>query len=116
MDELFNELSQPLTRRLQRMVGDHAAAEDLRQEAYARAWASAPRDAGRDHLAAWVHRTARNLAVDHLRRRNVRDLVPFDDASLGSAPDPDPEARLVAQEALGLLSPHERLLILLRFE
>jgi putative glutamine amidotransferase len=116
MEELFTELERPLTRRLQRIVGDPAAAEDLRQEAFARAWTSAPRDADRDHLRAWVHRTARNLAVDHLRRRSVRDAVPFEDEFLTGAAEPDPDARLVAQEALSRLSPHERMLILLRFE
>jgi putative glutamine amidotransferase len=116
MEHVFAELSAPLTSRLQRMVGDRAAAEDLRQEAFARAWASAPRDAGDDHLRAWVHRTARNLAVDHLRRRRVRDWVPLADETIGSTPDPDPDARIAAREALDRLTPHERLLILLRFE
>ena len=116
MIDLFDELHVPLTRRLQRMVGDPAAAEDLRQEAFVRAWQSAPRDASRDHLRAWVHRTARNLAVDHLRRRSVRDWVEFADETIGSIPDPDPDARIAAREALDRLTPHERLLVLLRFE
>ena len=116
MEELFTELERPLTRRLQRIVGDRGTAEDLRQEAFARAWMHAPRDADHDHLRAWVHRTARNLAVDHLRRRRVRDWVPFDEETLGSTPDPDPDARLMAREALDRLTPHERLLLLLRFE
>src|SRR5215218_5839262 len=116
MEDLFSELERPLTRRLTRIVGDPGEAEDLRQEAFARACASAPRDADHDHLRAWVHRTARNLAVDHLRRRRVRDWVPFAEETLGSTPDPDPDARIAAQEALGRLSPHERLLLLLRFE
>jgi putative glutamine amidotransferase len=116
MIDLFDELHVPLTRRLQRMVGDPAAAEDLRQEAFVRAWQSAPRDASDDHLRAWVHRTARNLAVDHLRRRSVRDWVEFADETVGSTPDPDPDARIAAREALDRLTPHERLLVLLRFE
>jgi putative glutamine amidotransferase len=116
MEDLFDELELPLTRRLARIVGDHSAAEDLRQEAFARAWASAPRDADPDHLRAWVHRTARNLAVDHLRRRSVRDFAPFDDETVGSSPDPDPDAGIAAREALDRLTPHERLLLLLRFE
>ena len=116
MEDLFTELEGPLTHRLQRIVGDRGTAEDLRQEAFARAWTSAPRDADRDHLRAWVHRTARNLAVDHLRRRRVREVVPFEDDLLLPADEPDPEARLVAQATLSRLSPHERLLILLRFE
>src|ERR687894_2523170 len=104
MIDLFDELHVPLTRRLQRMVGDPGAAEDLRQEAFARAWASAPRDASRDHLRAWVHRTARNLAVDHLRRRSVRDMVPFADETVGSSPDPDPEAGVTPREGPHRLS------------
>src|SRR3954467_7179929 len=98
MEDLFNELTHPLTRRLTRMVGDQAAAEDLRQEAFARAWTSAPRDAHPDHLRAWVHRTARNLAVDHLRRRSAREWVPFADETVGAQPDSDPDAGLVARE------------------
>lgn len=116
MIDLFDELHAPLTRRLQRIVGDPGAAEDLRQEAFARAWASAPRDASRDHLRAWVHRTARNLAIDHLRRRSVRDWVELNDETVGSTPDPDPDAQIAAREALDRLTPHERLLVLLRFE
>src|ERR687897_1907969 len=100
MHDLFLELERPLTHRLQRMVGDPGAAEDLRQEAFARAWTSAPRDADRDHLRAWVHRTARNLAVDHLRRRAVRDWVPFADETIGATPDPDPDERIAAREEL----------------
>ena len=115
MEDLFNELAVPLTRRLERMVGPDAA-EDLSQEAFARAWTSAPRDADSDHLRAWMHRTARNLAVDHLRRRRLREMVPLSDETIGSTPDPDPDARLAAREALERLSPHERLLLLLRFE
>ena len=116
MEELFTELERPLTRRLQRIVGDQGTAEDLRQEAFARAWTHAPRDADDDHLRAWVHRTARNLAFDHLRRQRVREWVPLAEETLGSTPDPDPDARLMAQEALDRLTPHERLLLLLRFE
>jgi putative glutamine amidotransferase len=116
MEDLFAELSVPLTRRLQRMVGDRHVAEDLRQEAFARAWASAPRDAEHGHLRAWVYRTASNLALDHLRRRKLRDWVPYTDETVGSTPDSDPDARIAAREALDRLTPHERLLLLLRFD
>ena len=75
LESVYRELHDPLTRRLERMVGDARTAEDLRQEAFARAWKSAPRDAGRGHLRGWVHRTAHNLAVDELRRRGLREVV-----------------------------------------
>jgi putative glutamine amidotransferase len=101
-----------VTRRLRALIDDHETAEDLCQEALARAWRAAPRDAGPDRLRAWLLRTARNLAIDELRRRSRRDEIALDEG-VGAAPAPaDP----IAREALALLTPHERLVLLLRFE
>jgi RNA polymerase sigma factor (sigma-70 family) len=103
----------PLTRRLQRMLGDREAAEDLCQEALAKAWTSAPADP--DHARAWLHRTATNLALDELRRRRVRQAAPLDDA-LDAGVDGDPDSALHTREALQRLTAHERMLLLLRFQ
>jgi putative glutamine amidotransferase len=113
---LYEELRQPLDRRLERLVGDPRTAEDLRQEAFARAWKSAPRDADHGHLRAWMYRTANNLAVDHLRRRRHRDALPFEEGLTPAHHDVDVDERLAAREALEMLTPHERLVLLLRFE
>jgi anthranilate synthase component 2/putative glutamine amidotransferase len=111
---LIAEQAPALTRRLARMLGDRHEAEDLCQEALTRAWSSAPRGLPDDRLRAWLHRTATNLALDELRRRRVRRSAPLDDA-LAAAPA-DPEHGLHVREALGRLTAHERLLLLLRFE
>ncbi len=116
LESVYHELRDPLTRRLERMVGDPRTAEDLRQEAFTRAWKSAPRDAGRGHLRAWVHRTAHNLAVDELRRRGVREMVTYDDELAIHAATSEADDRFDAVEALETLTPHERLVLLLRFE
>lgn len=113
---LYDELRDPLTRRLQRLVGDARTAEDLRQEAFARAWQSGPRDAGRGHMRAWLHRTAHNLAVDELRRRRVRHFVPYEDEFAPAFHDADADERIAAREALERLSAHDRFLLLMRFE
>ena len=115
LEELIAAEAPALTRRLQRMLGDSHAAEDLCQEALARAWGRAPRDLPQGHLRAWLHRTATNLALDELRRRRVRRAAPLDEALDAGAPA-DPEAALHVREALGRLTAHERLLLLLRFE
>jgi RNA polymerase sigma factor (sigma-70 family) len=115
-DALYHELSAPLTRRLERLVGDPRTAEDLRQETFARAWKSGPRDADHAHMRAWMHRTAHNLAIDELRRRRHRDWLPYDDELTPAHFDADPEERIAAREALARLTPHERLILLLRFE
>jgi putative glutamine amidotransferase len=114
IDTVFEEHSDRLTRRLERMVGSRETAEDLRQEAFLRTWRSVPRDLPADRQAAWLHRTASNLAIDELRRRRLVEMAP-----LGERPDtgaPDTDRDLEAQEALGRLTAHERLVLLLRFE
>jgi putative glutamine amidotransferase len=115
-DLLYDELQQPLDRRLERLVGDPRTAEDLRQETFARAWRSAPRDADHGHVRAWMYRTAHNLAVDHLRRRRHREWLPYDDELTPAHFDVDTDERLAAREALERITPHERLVLLLRFE
>jgi putative glutamine amidotransferase len=118
-DAILTEQTVPLTRRLLRIVGDHATAEDLRQETLVRAWRSAPRDAAAPALRAWLHRTATNLAFDELRRRRRRDHLPLDGA-LGALPAGDAGVPggtdPVLREALAQLTPHQRLVLLLRFE
>jgi putative glutamine amidotransferase len=114
IDTVFEEHSDRLTRRLERMVGSRETAEDLRQEAFLRTWRSVPRDLPTDRQAAWLHRTASNLAIDELRRRRLVEMAP-----LGERPDtgaPDTDRDLAAREALGRLTAHERLVLLLRFE
>jgi RNA polymerase sigma factor (sigma-70 family) len=117
-DAILTEQSTPLTRRLRRMVGDHATAEDLRQETLVRAWRSAPRGADAPVLRAWLHRTATNLALDELRRRRRRDHLPLH-ADLAAAATPDASSELrdpVLRAALAELTAHQRLVLLLRFE
>ena len=111
-ETVLTEQIGPLTRRAERMVGDAQTAEDLRQETLARAWRSAPRDAPAPALRAWLHRTTTNLALDELRRRRRRGEVALTDVSEPMAAQRDDEAR----EALARLTPHERLVLLLRHE
>lgn len=115
-DLLLHEQSAPLTRRLERMLGDPQLAEDVRQEAVARAWRSAPRDLPPDRLQAWLHTAARRVALDELRRRRRRSELPLHDASTVAAAPQDDDARRAAAAALAALTPHQRMLLLLRYE
>jgi len=68
-----------LFRFARRQLGDTGAAEDVVQEVFLRAWRSADTfDAGRGSLRAWLFAIARNLVVDHARRRAVRPVQPVD--------------------------------------
>jgi putative glutamine amidotransferase len=115
-DQHLLDASAGVTARLNRMVGDAAVAEDLCQETVMRAWRRAPRELPPERLRAWLHRTAANLAVDELRRRARRGEIGYDDALTGVvANDASADGRDV-REALAALTPHQRLVLLLRFE
>jgi putative glutamine amidotransferase len=114
--DLDPSLHAPLLRRLTRLLGDPDLAEDALQEALARAWRAAPRDLEPDRLAAWLHRTATNVAVDELRRRRRRAELPLHEAAAVAAAPADPPRRQAAAQALAALSPHQRMLLLLRYE
>lgn len=84
-DSMAAEWRAPLSRYLQRMIKDEAKAEDLAHETLLRFHDKADTVPG-DRRRAWLYRVARNLAIDHLRRKKlepgatVPDVLP-DDAS-----------------------------------
>jgi len=115
-DQHLIDATAGVTARLARIVGDPAVAEDLCQETFVRAWRGAPRDLPPERLRAWLHRTATNLAFDELRRRARRDEIGYDDALTGVGATDASVAGADVRDALGALTPHQRLVLLLRFE
>lgn len=87
-----------------RIVGDRAAAEDLVQETFWRAWnhgAAFRRERGT--FSAWLFAIARNAAIDRLRRNRKVQTVPLEpdgeDRPAFDLPDPDadvPESAFAA--------------------
>jgi RNA polymerase sigma factor (sigma-70 family) len=71
LDLIFVDMQKTLFKRLLRIVGDIAIAEELTHEAYLRARraieATVPQN-----IEAFLWTTARNLAFDHIRREKVR--------------------------------------------
>ena len=67
-----------LLRTLQRMVDNPSTAEDLLQETYLRV-TRALSERPISHLEPFVFQTARNLALDHLRARRLREHTLLDD-------------------------------------
>lgn len=110
-------MEQPaLERRLRRIVGSHELAEDLAQETVIRAWERGPRAGNSKQLRAWMHRVAANLAIDEARRGRRHPQLPLDEEAWGSGAAFDTDENLALQEALGRLVPHQRMLLLMRFE
>lgn len=84
--ELLSQHSGSLVRLARRLVGSPEDAEEIVQEALLRAYADRIRRARRGpQLTASVYRIARNLSIDHLRRKRLH-LVDRDE--MASRPDP----------------------------
>jgi RNA polymerase sigma factor (sigma-70 family) len=98
------------------LSGDRHAAEDLVQEAFARAWRSLPDGLSAERQQAWLRRTARNLTIDELRRRGRRPTVALDEAESAHRMATEAAAPDAAREALERLPAHQRFVLLLHFD
>ena len=125
--EAFETLAARYERPLMNFIGsyvnDRASAEDIFQETFVRVIRSISDytpDAG---LGTWIFTIARNLSLDHLRRRKRRRESPIEnEANIIPMPSPGPEAAPVAAErsdklfaAMQKLSPKKREVVVLRF-
>jgi RNA polymerase sigma-70 factor (ECF subfamily) len=127
LSQIFELLWEPVCRYLILSSVSRAVAEDLAQEAFLRLYASMEKGQSVDNVSAWVFRVARNLAVDHFRKKD-----PLNSASAESMefiasglPDPAPDAEQMVlqgenrqrfEETLRTLSHQEQQCVFLRLE
>jgi RNA polymerase sigma-70 factor (ECF subfamily) len=112
-----------LFRYLLRLVGDEAVAEDTFQQTWVQVAERIGRyDADRP-FGPWLFTVARNLALDHLRRRRPESLDDVDEPAAPAGVEGDPLAHAVARERTGrvavallALAPLDREVLSLRFE
>lgn len=101
-----------------RLTGETAAANDVLQDSFVRAWDALPEYRGDSALATWLHRIAVNASLEHLRReaRRLRRVQPV--ASLESTGAAERDAhvaeRLDLERAIGTLSADARVVFVLR--
>lgn len=98
--ELERRYRRPLRRYAQRLLRPGAAdADDVVQDALAKAYGQL-RDGQRpDDLSAWLHRICRNTAIDAVRSAQVRDSAPLEEQLLADRHE-DPEAVIARREHL----------------
>jgi RNA polymerase sigma factor (sigma-70 family) len=98
-EALFLEHWTPVYRRLVRLVGDPAEAEDLALETFMRLYQRPPEQRNGATVAAWLYRVATNLGLhsirSHLRRERYEQAAGR--AALEEAPNLEP-ARALADE------------------
>lgn len=92
--DLWRRFAPELRRYLHRKVRDAALADDLLQEVFVRVHVHLARLRAPERVAPWLYRIARNLAVDHLRRRTVHADPVAETVVWLEDPEPSPEAVL----------------------
>jgi len=118
IEELYQQYRVRIFRSIAGVVFDDAAAEDLTQETFERAWRSRSGYRGsNEEVGAWLYRIAMNAAMSWLRRQRLTRLLP---TRLFSA-DSDSggmelvENRQLADVALSALSPKLRVVVVLTY-
>ena len=114
--QLYDQEYRSVYRSIRAVVLDAAAAEDLTQETFVRAYRARDRYTPTAPPGAWLRRIGINLAISHLRRQKLARFLP---ARLYVAPDrrdyDRAEARDVVTKALTALSPKLRAAVILHY-
>lgn len=101
-----------------RVVGDGAAAEEIAQEVFVRAYRALPRFRGDASIFSWLYRITVNLCLNHLHRRARSAVPPEVAATLPDVTDPasrleSGERQALVRRAVAALPPHYRIVIVL---
>lgn len=102
-------------------IGDRADAEELAGDVFLRAVKNLGSFRGsQEQMRFWIFRVARNIVVDHYRKRSKRQTVPLDAADAVESADVEETAERNLQmeavaKALDRLTPAQREVIGLRF-
>ena len=89
--DLYRDASPRVLATLIRVLGDFDLAEEVVQEAFAAALEQWPRDGAPANPAGWLGQTARNKAIDRLRRRTLWSGKTEELSQLAIAAAPGPE-------------------------
>ncbi len=99
-----------------RLSGDRAAAEDLTQEVFVRAWRKLATFHGDAAFGTWLYRLGLNVVVSELRsgRVRVRGVPVEDDTIPAGAPAPaSPDTALDLERAIAALPANARMVFVL---
>ncbi|TMF44517.1 MAG: sigma-70 family RNA polymerase sigma factor [Chloroflexi bacterium] len=114
--QLYDQQYLSVFRSIRGVVLETAAAEDLTQETFVRAYRARHRYTPTAPPGAWLRRIGINLAISYLRRQKLARVLP---ARLYIAPDrreyDRAEARDVVTKALTTLSPKLRAAVVLHY-
>ena len=125
-EELYRRHQPLVQRRLTRLAGNAAVAEELTQETFLRAAQRIGNTGGELHFRAWVLRIATNIGIDHLRALKRTPAQSLDDMvnvvpAAGTPTVVDTEASVEMREnarfvasVLDRLNPRHRTVLVMR--
>ena len=115
-EEYYVRYRMQIYRTIRGIVLDAAAAEDLTQETFEKAFRHHRKRGEVESVGAWLHRIAVNAAISYLRRQRLARLLPLR-LFLGDQPTglEQVEARTLVTRALVTLSPKLRIAVVLHF-
>ncbi|KUL28664.1 SigE family RNA polymerase sigma factor [Actinoplanes awajinensis] len=111
-DGFYRDTSRRLLRYAYGLTGDPGEAQDLVQEAYARAWQRRRRLAGYDDPEAWLRLVVTRLSADRWRRLGVRRARAAAEPPPGPVPAPSEDVVLLVRAMRELPDAHRRALAL----
>lgn len=119
--QLYRTTLHPLRRYLTRLLGNESEAQDIAHDAYMRVYPKIE-DASAKQPEALLYTTARNLAYNRLRRRNISPISPAEiDPTHSAANEPGVVQQVIArqewarlEQAIADLPPGCRNVLLLR--
>ncbi len=85
-----------------RLLRNQAEAEDVAQETFLRAWQHANDYEPKAKLSTWLHRIARNLAIDRLRKQKTRGDQVLHDDERDAAPASGRPSQLLASKVTAI--------------
>lgn len=96
-EDVAEELSEPLRRYLERLVGDSSIADDLLQDTLLKIARALPGFEGRSSVKTWAFTIATRVATDHFRRpQNRAQMIDFDETA--HRLDTETDQKLVVDE------------------
>ncbi|MEU8612999.1 sigma-70 family RNA polymerase sigma factor [Actinoplanes sp. NPDC048791] len=111
-DAFYRDTSRRLVRYAYGLTGDPAEAQDLVQEAYARAWQRWRRLSGYEEPEAWLRLVVSRLSADRWRRLGVRRSRAAADPPPAPAAPPSEDTVLLVRAMRTLPAAHRRALTL----
>lgn len=118
---LIEQLQQPLTGYLHRLVGDREVALDLAQDTFLQVYKEIGKTTGELKLNAWIYRIATNYALRYLNRQRLKQFIHLEaghgiDETLASAgPEDQAEMRILVQQAFSKMHPKDAVIVQLHF-